>query len=447
MPNVPIAISASLNVDDVSVLVRSTETVSDTASRMDQGIGLLIVDLAAQASDIDVDDIGRGIEMQVPDVLQKHRPRDDAARVAHQIFQQLELLRQKLDILAVPARGSRDQVDREIADAQDGFLGDGVAAPAKRLEPREEFDERERLDQIIVTAGAQAAHPVVDLSKRADDQERRGNAVVAQLTHHRDAIDVRKHAVDRDDRIVAGRAAAQRFVAVGGQIHLVTAGRELVHELTGGLRVILNDQNAAMTSRHGLQSPNQPPVPIQPYSSEIHTSCGTCGRANPRDGRHRARGNAAAATVTSGRLITVAVVPTHIDQPPAISGPHALPAAVVVAVIGGVSEGHANEGEAIEAMTEEAGVEKAVVESTAGEARCECRSREGRACKTGACETRARTDKTRASADGGKPRTSAHAAKAHAAAHAASAHAPAEPTGMHTATEPTAMHAAAETTS
>src|SRR5262245_21746247 len=138
MPKVPIAISASLNVDDVSALVRSTEAVPDAANRMDQRIGLLVIDLAAQAPDIDVDDIGRRIEMKIPDVLQQHRPRDDAALIAHQIFQELKFLGQKLDVLAVPAHGPRDQVDRKIADTQDGFLRDRLAAPAERLEPREQ---------------------------------------------------------------------------------------------------------------------------------------------------------------------------------------------------------------------------------------------------------------------------------------------------------------------
>src|SRR6202023_481872 len=82
-------------------------------------------------------------------------------------------------------------------------------------------------------------------STRADDQNRRGDAVVAQLTHHRNAVDVREHAVDRDHGIVACRAPVQRLVAAGGQIHLVTAGGELFHELISGLGVVLDDQNTA----------------------------------------------------------------------------------------------------------------------------------------------------------------------------------------------------------
>src|SRR6266550_167981 len=205
-PKVPIAISASLKVDDVRVLARSTETIPDTANGMDQRIGLVVVDFATHPPDIDVDDIRRGVEMKIPDVLQQHCPGHDAALVAHQILQKLEFPGKKQNVLAASAGGPRYQVDREIADTQDGFLDKGVAAPAQRLEARQQFDERKRLDKIVIAAGPQAAHPVVDFSERTDDQERCGDAVVAQLTHHRDAIDVRKHSVDCDHGIVAGGA-------------------------------------------------------------------------------------------------------------------------------------------------------------------------------------------------------------------------------------------------
>ena len=56
-PKAPIAISASLKVDDVKVLARSTETVPCAANRVDQRIGLLAVDLATDPPDIDVDDV------------------------------------------------------------------------------------------------------------------------------------------------------------------------------------------------------------------------------------------------------------------------------------------------------------------------------------------------------------------------------------------------------
>src|SRR5712675_2935243 len=194
--------------------------------------------------------------MKIPDVLQQHCPGYDAAFVAHQILQKLEFPRKKKNVLAASAGGPRHQVDREVADTQEGLFDNGFTAPTKRLDMRQQFDERKRLDQIVIASCAQATHPIVDLSERTDDQDGCGDAIVTQLTHDRDAIDVRKHAVNRDHGIVAGDAAAQRLVAAGGQIHLVTAGGERIHQLTGGFRVVLNDQNTAVTSRHRLPSPN-----------------------------------------------------------------------------------------------------------------------------------------------------------------------------------------------
>src|SRR4029453_16306487 len=116
--------------------------------------------------------------MKVPDVLQQHGPRYDAAFVANQILQKLKFPGKKKNVLAAPAGGSRHQVDREIADTQDGLLDDGVAAPAKRLDARQQFDEGKRLDQIVIAPGTQAAHPIVDLPERADDQDGCDDAVV-----------------------------------------------------------------------------------------------------------------------------------------------------------------------------------------------------------------------------------------------------------------------------
>src|SRR5438132_12154601 len=123
-PNAPIAINASLNVDDFRVSARSTEAIPDAANGMDQRIGLLVVDLAADAADIDIDDVGRRIEMKIPDVLKQHGARYDAALVADQIFEQLKFAGKQIDFPAAPACGAVDQVDLEIADPQDGLLGD-----------------------------------------------------------------------------------------------------------------------------------------------------------------------------------------------------------------------------------------------------------------------------------------------------------------------------------
>ena len=62
--------SASFRVDDRRVSARSTETESDATHGVDEWIGMLRVDLAAHASNVDIDDVRGRVEMLIPQVLQ-----------------------------------------------------------------------------------------------------------------------------------------------------------------------------------------------------------------------------------------------------------------------------------------------------------------------------------------------------------------------------------------
>src|SRR5271154_6409317 len=96
-PKIPIEISASLSVEDRKVLARSTDAESDAADGMDERVVLLIVHLAADPPDIDIDDVGGGVEMEIPHVLQQHGSGNDLTLIANQVFENLELARQQFD--------------------------------------------------------------------------------------------------------------------------------------------------------------------------------------------------------------------------------------------------------------------------------------------------------------------------------------------------------------
>src|SRR5262249_22587583 len=132
-------INASLSVDERSVLARSTDAKADPADRVDERVGLRAVDLAADTSDIDIDDVGRGVKMQIPYVLQEHRPRHRLAGVADEIFEHLEFARQQLDVAAAAPHRARDEIELEIAHAQHRLLDHGGAATRQRLDAREQL--------------------------------------------------------------------------------------------------------------------------------------------------------------------------------------------------------------------------------------------------------------------------------------------------------------------
>ena len=54
-----------------------------------------------------------------------------------------------------------------------------VRAAQQHLDPRRHLTGRERLDEIIVAAGAQARDPLVDVTERADHQHRHTNFALA----------------------------------------------------------------------------------------------------------------------------------------------------------------------------------------------------------------------------------------------------------------------------
>src|SRR5262249_6490008 len=144
-------------------------------------------------------------------------------------------------------------------------------------------------------------------------------------------------------------------------------------ELACGFQIVLDDQNAAMTSGHD---------PVL------------------RDGRHqtipfRGRTELPGGDRDNGAVRrSVPVVPAHIDPLPSIERPALAPAAVV---IDSVDEGRADEGEAVEAMmAEEERV--AMDERPAMPARTRKPRREGRAAgerRTGKARRHRRTGRKR----------------------------------------------------
>jgi len=84
----------------------------------------------------------------------------------------------------------------------------GRPAAQQRLQPRGDLLQGERLDDVVVGAGLQAADAVVDLVARAQDADRRLVAAGAQSREDLEAVEVGHGEVEQDDR---GRDAGDRL--------------------------------------------------------------------------------------------------------------------------------------------------------------------------------------------------------------------------------------------
>ncbi len=122
---------------------------------------------------MDVDQIGAGIEFIVPDGLINHRSRQELAGIAEEIFQQAEFALGDIEDAIVACDAPVQQIHADGADAEDRLQRLAARPADQRFDARHQLDQGERLDQIIVAAGAQAADAVVDFAECADHQHRR----------------------------------------------------------------------------------------------------------------------------------------------------------------------------------------------------------------------------------------------------------------------------------
>ena len=75
------------------------ENIAHPPQRPNQRLTAIRVYLAAEAVDVNIDDVGVRLYAHTPNGVKNHRPRDNATGIAAQIFQQYEFLRRQIQNL------------------------------------------------------------------------------------------------------------------------------------------------------------------------------------------------------------------------------------------------------------------------------------------------------------------------------------------------------------
>ncbi|MNJ56770.1 hypothetical protein D3C77_523330 [compost metagenome] len=192
---------------------------------------------------MDVDDVGLGVEMVFPDLLQQHGARHRLAGVAHQEFQQLKLARLQVDLLALAMHGAGDQVHLQVADLEHRLHPAGLAAARQGLDAGDQLGQGVGLDQIVVGPRLQARDAVLDLAQRRQEQDRRLVAALAHHLDHADAVQARHHPVDDIDVVAALLRFQQAEGAVDGVGDFMPGFGQAAHHGGRGLGIVLNHQN------------------------------------------------------------------------------------------------------------------------------------------------------------------------------------------------------------
>ncbi|MNP25055.1 hypothetical protein D3C76_1178480 [compost metagenome] len=165
--------------------------------------------------------------------------------VAHQEFQQFVFGGQQGEQLAVTAGLVADQVQLQVCHPQRGGLGGHGVLPAQQdFDPGGHFIGGEGFGQVIVTAGTQAAHALVDVGEGADHQDRRGHAHGAQRGDDRQAVEFGQHAVEGDQVIVAADRTLQALSAIVDPIDVEPVAAQFGDNFPCGHGVVFDGQDA-----------------------------------------------------------------------------------------------------------------------------------------------------------------------------------------------------------
>ena len=219
------------------------EKIADAANGADERVLGFAVDFVAQAMDVDVDDVGGGVDAHLPDVIEDHGAGDDAAGVAAEVFEESEFLLGELELDAGAAGFAADEVDFEIGDAEaGGFRLAGGAAAEQSAKTSLEFGDGEGLGHVVVAAAFEAEDALVDGAARGEDEDGRGDSLGAEALDQLQAVDVGEGEVD-DERVVdAFEGEPLGFAAVGASVDAKAGFGERAGEKLANGGVIFDDE-------------------------------------------------------------------------------------------------------------------------------------------------------------------------------------------------------------
>src|SRR6185436_1573770 len=191
----------------------------------------------------------RGVDVVAPDLLEHLLARDDLARALGERLEDHRLaLRERLLVPVEGAAAESLEVELVAVEAQHVLLHDALAVPAlppqDRRDAREQLAEVEGLGEVVVAAGLEALHAVVDAAARREEQHRRVAAGGAGAPADLDAVEAGQHHVEQHEVPALAGHARQPEGAVAGDLGRVALGLQVLGDPEREVALVLDEQDA-----------------------------------------------------------------------------------------------------------------------------------------------------------------------------------------------------------
>ena len=113
------------------------------------------------------------------------------------------------------------------------------------FKPRQQFQERKGLGDIIITPGAQACDPVINFVQSRQKYCGRHNPMCTQSGDYVDAVAARKHAVDDEHIESAGFCKRESIGEIRRACCLLTELNQALDEDVTTFKIILDYENSS----------------------------------------------------------------------------------------------------------------------------------------------------------------------------------------------------------
>src|SRR5262245_48914993 len=142
-------VSRVRTVSSTAFLHARNDHIALAAQRADQFQFVAVIYLAPQPLHVNLDQIGKRVEVYIPYMLADLGPADDFARAPREVFQQRVLFAGQLDPTAGALDLMRAHIDCQVGDF-DFLRAQRLATPQERPRPRQQFMKIKWLCQVIV---------------------------------------------------------------------------------------------------------------------------------------------------------------------------------------------------------------------------------------------------------------------------------------------------------
>lgn len=217
---------------------------------MEKGEIVAVIDFFPQFADVDVDEVGAGIEGVVPHLAEEFGAGADVADVLKQDFEQAEFARAEFDAATGALGGALGNVEGEIGQAEKDRTG-LAAATGDGADAGDDLGHGKRFGEVVIGSGIESADALVDIAPGGEQEDGGGVAHVAELADGGESVAAGEHDVHDDGVVGLGADALNGFVSAGEQVGVPSCFFESVTDGVGGAGIVFHGKDVHGVGRLG----------------------------------------------------------------------------------------------------------------------------------------------------------------------------------------------------